>query len=103
MQISQRNMGIDGEDEAVPPARLSRRGFIAGVGAGLGVGVLAVTTIGATPAAAATHRLHCNKNVIYVRMTGCWCVTPNYYCNYGKWCNICLGTCGSYTEIEGCC
>lgn len=103
MHISQRNIGPD--DAKVEPhvAPLTRRGFVAGVGAGLGLGILAMTTIGASSAAAATHRYHCSQNTIYIRQGSCWCISPDYFCNFKKWCNMCLGTCGSFTEIVGCC
>lgn len=105
MHISQRNEGPSGVEAAETnlPAPLSRRGFITGVGAGLGLGVLAMTTIGATPAAAATHRAHCNPNVTYITMNGCWCDSPIYYCGYSKWCSTCMVRCGMFTEITGCC
>lgn len=106
MQVSQRNVmssELDTNPQAAQKSTVGRRGFIKGVSAGLGLGVLALGTIGASPAAAATHAQHCNRNVTYIKMRGCWCVSPDYFCSYAKYCSICLGQCGQFTEITGCC
>lgn len=74
-----------------------------GVAAGLGLGAFAIVTIGAEPASAVTHTAHCNRNVTYSKMINCWCNVHDYWCYYRKYCSVCLGECGQWSEIVGCC